>query len=101
MLTVLAILAFAPFALFAVWFSTVPFWRRPAGWSVFVLAWTCTVALISSVWRQVAETAPPEWFRLTAFVLIIIAGWSQLALFAFTRLRRRSLNDDVRDPIGV
>ena len=96
-LTLLAVLAFAPFAIFAIWFSAVPFFRRLAGWSVFVLAWTCTLALSSSVWRQVAEEAPPAWFRTTAFLVIAAAGWLQLILFAITRLRPREnmeINDD-------
>lgn len=83
-----AALAFFPFlAYFLLLTFTRRWWRRLAGWSSWLLGLTCALALGSSTWRQLAETAPPDWFRWISFVLIIAAGWFQLIAFLVVVIR--------------
>lgn len=88
-LDVLALLAFAPFLLFVIVQAPAVLRGRSnvAGLAVLVLAFVCTLALSGSVWRQLAEQAPPGWYRVAVFALVIVAGW--WLLVSMLTVRRR------------
>jgi CDP-diglyceride synthetase len=85
----LSFLAFVPAVAFAVYYAFFPWYRTTVGRSTMALAVVIVLALSMSVWRQIAEHAPPEWYRVTVFVLIIAALWAQLIVLIVEQRRGR------------
>jgi hypothetical protein len=76
-LDVLALAAWLPFLLFVIVQTPAVVSGRSnaAGVAVYVLELVAALSLSGSVWRQLAEQAPPHWYRLAVFVAVIVAGW--------------------------
>lgn len=96
LLLVLAILAVTPFVLTFLIYLTQPWRKNPAGRAIMLLVFVATLALSTSVWRVVADTAPPHWYRLAVFIAVAVAGWYLLGTVVYliaTGGRRRAPAD--------
>jgi hypothetical protein len=78
---VVVVAAFPFITYFLLLTITRRWWRRLAGWSAWLLGLVLTILLASSVWRQLVEVAPPDWFRWVSGVLFTAVGWFQLVAF--------------------
>lgn len=92
---VLSIAAFAPAALWVLVYATQRWWTNPVGRSAMLFAAVAALALSMSVWRQIANHAPPQWYRTTVFLLVIGALWSQLGVLVYViRRKRRAASEE-------
>lgn len=98
---VLAIFAFVPAALYVLIYSTQRWWANAVGRSTMGFAFAAALALSSSVWRQIADHAPPPWYRTLVFLLVIVMLWAQVGVLIYVIRRKRQAPPAPDDPAVV